>query len=259
MADADENSGQRDRSPAYPIIPIGPALERLAQFEAHFKRSAARPDKVGDAWGIKAKAHAGRIAAAMRYFGLLQYQGGEAGRSITISDDGRNYLRAQEEKTKREIVASLALKPKQIATYWNEWGTDRPADAACLDELVLKNGFSELGAREFLKVYDATIAYAKPSPDDKVLAHQTIDEEDDASEIGGKVEVPPKPPQTPPLASKVNIMAGERELVTGLLSKDASFRLVVSGNVGVKEIERLIAKLELDKEILAEPDDQDEE
>ena len=49
-------------------------------------------------------------------------------------------------------------------------------------------------------------------------------------------------------------MAGERELVTGLLSKNASFRLIVSGDVGVKEIERLIAKLELDKEILAEPD-----
>ncbi len=49
-------------------------------------------------------------------------------------------------------------------------------------------------------------------------------------------------------------MAGERELTTGLLSKEANFRLIVSGPVGVKEIERLIAKLELDKEILAEAD-----
>ena len=40
---------------------------------------------------------------------------------------------------------------------------------------------------------------------------------------------------------------GERELTTGLLSKDASFRLIVSGQVGVKEIERPIRKLELDK------------
>lgn len=47
-------------------------------------------------------------------------------------------------------------------------------------------------------------------------------------------------------------MDGERELTTGLLSKDANFRLVVSGPIGVKEIERLIQKLELDKEILAD-------
>ncbi len=51
------------------------------------------------------------------------------------------------------------------------------------------------------------------------------------------------------------MMAGERELTTGLLSKEANFRLIVSGAVGVKEIERLIRKLELDKEILADADD----
>lgn len=58
----------------------------------------------------------------------------------------------------------------------------------------------------------------------------------------------------PPLG-KVKLMAGERELVTGLLSKSANFRLIVSGEVGVKEIDRLIAKLELDKEILADDPD----
>ena len=47
-------------------------------------------------------------------------------------------------------------------------------------------------------------------------------------------------------------MDGERELTTGLLSKDANFGLIVSGPVGVREIERLIKKLELDKEILAD-------
>jgi hypothetical protein len=48
------------------------------------------------------------------------------------------------------------------------------------------------------------------------------------------------------------VMEGERELTTGLLAKDASFRLIVSGTIGVREIERLIRKLELDKEILAD-------
>jgi hypothetical protein len=57
-----------------------------------------------------------------------------------------------------------------------------------------------------------------------------------------------------PVISKAKIMGGERELTSGILSKDANFRLIVSGPVGVKEIERLIAKLELDKEILATSD-----
>jgi hypothetical protein len=44
----------------------------------------------------------------------------------------------------------------------------------------------------------------------------------------------------------------------GLLAKEASFRLIVSGEVGVKEIERLIQKLEIDKEILADQEDTQE-
>jgi hypothetical protein len=38
-----------------------------------------------------------------------------------------------------------------------------------------------------------------------------------------------------------------------------SFRLIVSGAVGVREIERLIKKLELDKEILADQDAENDE
>jgi len=40
-----------------------------------------------------------------------------------------------------------------------------------------------------------------------------------------------------------------------MLAKDASFRLIVSGKIGVKEIERLIQKLKIDKEILADQDE----
>jgi hypothetical protein len=46
--------------------------------------------------------------------------------------------------------------------------------------------------------------------------------------------------------------AGKRELTTELLAREASFRLIVSGKVAVKEIERLIRKLEIDKEILVD-------
>lgn len=34
-----------------------------------------------------------------------------------------------------------------------------------------------------------------------------------------------------------------------------AFRLIVSGKIGVKELERLIQKLEIDKEILADQDE----
>ena len=58
------------------------------------------------------------------------------------------------------------------------------------------------------------------------------------------------------LAERVG-QAGERELTAGLRSKGASFRLIVTGQIGEKETDRLVAKLKLAKEILAEADDPD--
>jgi hypothetical protein len=251
MTETTANTAQRDRSPSYPIVPLEIALTRLAEFDAHFKRSTARPEKVGDAWKIKTKTYADRMAAALKYFGLLEYQGVGQARQVVVSEEGRKYLRTQEEETKREIAKAAALRPKQIAKFWSEWGADRPADAACLDELVLKNGFSEVGARQFLKVYDATITYTALSDSDKISKSTRLasahEDEDEVPDPKGGEDAPPVVPK-----GKVKIMDGERELTTGLLSKDANFRLLVSGQVGVKEIERLIKKLELDKEILAD-------
>jgi hypothetical protein len=168
MTEVNDNAAQRERSPSYPIVPLEVALTRLVEFQAHFRRSPARREKVGEAWGIKAKAYADRTLAALGYFGLLEYQGAGKDRQIVISDEGRRYLRAQQEGVRRGIVKAAALRPKQIAKFWSEWGIDRPADAVCLDELMFKNDFSEGGAREFLKVYDATISYAGLSDSDKI-------------------------------------------------------------------------------------------
>lgn len=171
MTDTIDAGGQRDRSPAFPVIALETALVKLAEFEAHYKRTAARPEKVGEAWNVKTKAYADRIAAALRYFGLLEYQGSGKERSIVLSEAGRKFLRAQQDELKQEIAKAAALRPKQIAKHWTDWGSDRPADAACLDALM-DEGFSEGGARDFLKVYDATITYAKLSKSDKVDPEQ---------------------------------------------------------------------------------------
>jgi hypothetical protein len=59
----------------------------------------------------------------------------------------------------------------------------------------------------------------------------------------------------PPPGRRINVMTGERELTAVLLSNETNSRPTVSGPVGVKQIKRLIAKLKLDKEILAKGGD----
>lgn len=254
----------KDRSPSFPFIPLKTAIERLEAFDTKFGRHPTPASKAGLAWGMKEKSsQADQTVAALKSFGLVKYDGMGAARHVSLTDEGRAYLRAQQQEVKNQVMKVCALRPKIMRQFWAAWGPGpRPVDEVALDELVLKYRFSDFGARNFLKVYDETIAFAGLSDSDKVDPNLGDDAQEEEAESAGFTSKPvwPKPPAPPsPPEGKVKVMAGERELTTGLLSKDASFRLIVSGQIGVKEIERLIKKLELDKEILAEQDADGEE
>jgi len=196
----------------------------------------------------------------MKYFGLVDYEGSGPTRKILVTEDARNYLRAQQDEIKKGLLKIFALKPKEIAKFWTTWGKDRPFEAVCLDELVIKNGYNETYAPRFLKVYDDTIAYAGLSSSDKVEANEEDAEEDvENSNVikyqQDKVKIPPAPlSQT---GKWFALMTGERVLQDGILSQNATYRIIVNGKVGPKEIDRLIKKLEVDKEILAESEEID--
>lgn len=237
---------QRDRSPAFPVVALETALQRLVDFEAHFKRSPAPPEKIGAAWKITTKAYADRIAAAMRYFGLLEYQGSGKDRSVIVSEEGRNYLKAQQETTKQEIIKRAALRPKQIATFWNLWGKDRPADAACIDELVRKHSFSVAGARDFLKVYDATISFANLSDSDKASPIEgESEEESEQSGMTPQIHTPSKPaPGTvPPLTKKL----GHQHAAFPLPEGDVSLSFPAEMSAASAETMAAFVKLAVDQ------------
>jgi hypothetical protein len=167
--ETDDIKAPRDRSPSFPFIPLKVAVERLAAFEEYHKRSPAAPGRIGPAWEMKPNSSsAQQTLAALKAFGLLESQRGPAGVQIVISDDGRTYLRAQQENIKRGIIKKAALRPPQIAAYWEKWGLDRPKDPECLDILGFDGGFSPDGAEKFLRVYDATIAFAGLAESDKI-------------------------------------------------------------------------------------------
>lgn len=159
----------KDRSPSFPFIPLQTAVERLVAFEQTFGRHPAPALKVGLAWKMKeASSQAGQTLAALKAFGLLDYHGAASERTATISEDGRTYLRAQQDSVRREVLKRAALAPKIIEKYWSVWGADRPPSAMCLDQLVLKGGFTQSAADTFLRVYDATISYAGLGENDTV-------------------------------------------------------------------------------------------
>jgi hypothetical protein len=189
---------KRERSPSFPFIPLKTAIERLTAFDEFSKRHPVPAKHSGAAWGFKGfTSQAQQTLAALKSFGLIEYQGSGENLVAVLSEDGRLYLRSQQESVKHSVLKRVALKPKAIAKYFSMWGVERPNDAICLDELVLKGGFYGIGGKTFLSVYDDTIAYAKLTDSDKIAPREG-GEEQDAEE-----DDPPPPPPPPPLKVKV--------------------------------------------------------
>lgn len=182
--DSQSPKAPKDRSPSYPFIPLKTAIERLVALEGKFGRHPAPALQAGIAWDMKpASSQAAQTLAALKSFGLVDYQGAGDERIAAISDDGRTYLRAQQDSVKREVLKRLALKPKAIAKYWSAWGHDRPPEPVCLDQLVLKGGFTQSAANIFLRVYDETIRYAGLSDSDTDTPQAEAADEDEKPAI----------------------------------------------------------------------------
>jgi len=198
------------------------------------------------------------MAAALRYYGLLEYQGAGKDRTIAVSEEGRKYLRAQQEETKQEVIKAAALRPKQIAVFWQHWSNARPADPACIDDLVQNHGFSVAGARDFLKVYDSSISFAGLSDSDKVDPDKQIDGTGNEEQGSGWTTKPiwPKSQATPPPAAphgKVNLMDGERIVFTEESNPHNYLKLVASGDVDETMLEALEDYVKRQKKRLARP------
>lgn len=178
-ADSQAIRTPKDRSPSYPFIPLRTAIERLVALDAKFGRHPAPALQAGIAWDMKpASSQAAQTLAALKSYGLVDYSGAGDARAAPISEDGRTYLRAQQESVKKEVLKRAALKPKAIAKYWNVWGPDRPPEPVCLDELVLRGGYTQTAAKTFLRVYDETIRYAGLSNSDIEAEYEEAQDDD---------------------------------------------------------------------------------
>jgi hypothetical protein len=258
---------------------LAKAIERAKQLYSKALHHAVGANVLADAWsyGIKSSGLWATAAGLIQY-GLLHDDGTGDKRKFKLTDAAIRIIRDADPLSEKRInaIQRAALLPPIHRELWNKF-----LSAAQVHDIVIRNyltldradegkaPYSDASAEEVIRSYKETITFAGIGQSD-TLPDAGEDKSDDGEPIdplesndpakANQRPITPAPSSSAELKSReVKIMAGERELTTGLLSKGASFRLIVTGSIGVKEIERLIAKLEIDKEILAESDDADEE
>lgn len=163
MADPEiKEALKRDRSPKFPYIGLGKALDRIEVLYGKVKRYEARVADIAKDWELSPKSSStDRTIAAIQSFGLIEDTGSGDSRKIKLSELGARIISDKREGVRESLLAEAALKPPIMTEYARRWDGGRPDDAHALSQLQFEGGFTEEGARIFLRVFDETIRFAK--------------------------------------------------------------------------------------------------
>lgn len=153
---------QSGRSPAYPAIDLGRAVARARVIWDMEKQYSMSPETVMKHWNYTSlNGPAGLQLSALVKFGLMDDQGTKKDRRVKLTDLAVTILNHPVEAERQRAIRTAALIPQVHRDMWEDYGLDLPSDENLMWSLTRERGFTESGAREFIKEYRATIAYAR--------------------------------------------------------------------------------------------------
>jgi hypothetical protein len=229
------------RSPNYPSLSLGDAIDRAKQIYDAEKRTPASADTILAHLGYRPGVGPGlRALSALRQYGLLEERNGQD----RISDDAFHILTLSETSQDRQnALREAAKRPALIRQVLDNYKGTIPSDLNLRDYLIKTHHFNPDSVATFIKVLRETVELAKLGSEDHTEATDA-----EGAEQSAEMTEQPQSTKSPTLPAT----QGERELFRFPLSQGSSVRILVSGPTGPKEIEKLIKVLQLQKELLTE-------
>jgi hypothetical protein len=256
-------------------VALSKAIERARDLYNQVHQHAAAVPVLANAWGIKETTGTlWTTAASLLQYGLLTDEGTGEKRKFQLTDTAFRILLDPDpgSEKRRTALQKVATSPKIHTELWERFkDASQVSDALLKGYLTLdrreegKAPYSDAAAHDVIRVYRDAISFAGLSNSSNI-ASTYRDSEAGLTQISIKEEPEVEASTSPQVSLRRgetagqhhpdgDLFDGERQLTSGMLSRGASYRLIVSGRIGVKEIDTLIRKLEIDKEILAQPDE----
>ena len=254
-----------DRSPNFPSMSLGEAIDAIRLiYQREGRSKMPRLSAVKPLGYTSINGRSLGVLGALRAYGLIEGRGDD----VKVSDDAITILNAPPSSAERAEALYRAFEAPAAFALLRAKGDASPDT---LRWHLIKANFRDDSADRLLKVYLASQELVNA----QVGEHQspTLEDTGVAPQSGFNPRPTDAANETMPYPGaarhKVDLAAApagaagglglamsvhERVLQSGMLSKQASYRVIVSGPVGEAEIDRLLKKLEMDKEILADPD-----
>lgn len=255
-----------ERSPNFPQLSLGEAIDNIKLvYQREGRSKMPRLSAVKPLGYTSINGRSLGVLAALRAYGLLDGRGDD----VRVSDDAITILNAPKGSSERgEALVRSFEGPPAFAVLRSK----EEASAETLRWHLIKANFRDDAADKLIKVF----LESRDLVNADVGWYAAIAPSDDAEETGSgfapTIEDTMNQFMPPPGGAKQRVdlpreRAGgqqglamglhERVLQSGMLSKAASYRVIVSGPMGEAEFDKLIAKLEMDRDILTEQDTQE--
>ncbi len=241
-------TSMRVRSPNYPSMGLQSALEQTSKLFKKIHTHAAPRDVVLGGMGYTTYNGASAVAlSAQLKYGLLM----KMGENYKITDRAMAILHPRTTGEKAAAIRDAALAPPLFLEMANQFGDHIPDDSLLRANLIRK-GFGASAVAPFIHAFRDTMELVGREAAQYNFVKEPEAEEEMQTEIGP--EAPTVTVRTPSAASVV-LEDGEREMLHGPLSRTVSYRLMTRGDLGAKDLGKLIKILELQKSFLEDSDD----
>lgn len=239
---------RKGRSPNYPAISLPDAISRAELVYKKEHTHPAPPEVIAKAMGYSGLSGKSlTVVSALKKYGLLE----ETDSGLKISQDGLRILVGTKTSPERsDSIRKAAKAPQLFAELMDRFGDSLPSDDNLRSHLLLKN-FLPGTVDGAIRAYRETVEYTLNEAGGRIVSEQAA--EPKQTEDAFKDAFRAVAEDTKPMAHSKNASVVD-ELVYRL-SRDCSARVSFDGPVTIKKIDKLIALLELNKDVY--PDDED--